>query len=1184
MVETLRTELQTNYVEKIPEADFYSTLIAKYPWRVWSFALCLILLVSGLGVGITLGAKDFSLGGATVGFENRGTDLSGEINFEILLPKYECYGTLSLMASQGSKKFTNRAVEQVSEDPMYTDWTECYSGYVTAQQVMENDGNQRRLSIPEHDGLEPQQQVFVGRELKYGLLGYNYDPLLVSEEFRTVMNGEIEGIPFTSSAPDVMTVESLKAVKEFETTVSSLFPSWDSKLCKKDELIWPINSQSEVICRPARSMPNYVAALSNVTISDLTQTHVDNVKTLLKKCRPYYESTQLVGNCWDYQKEVYTSKMSTSSSDPACSLEVSDYDCAQYNAVYDIFNALTPTGYMASFDTLETTQSIMSNYDNYDDKVSAWKSIETIIGQKKGDVTLENVYLPGAKGRLFNSMMTGSLGNFVFLFAGSYLLILYHTGSLWITTCGVFQILMAFGWGFFFYNIVLWRPFFPFLNLIALFLVMGIGADDLFVFVDAWKQSFTLLPAECPLANRLSWVMRRAGSAMFITTLTTTVSFVANTLSPVTSLKGFGLFTASVVFSDFLLMVLFVPPTMCLYYLHFSPEAGIAQLAADKNKCFKEGCYGCKIDEIAYATTKSSDGDIEMVTTKQPHYIDVTDGELPTDEPKMLKSDAWYNNIGLNPIHGRDVLDSHESCGCSNCICCVTTCDLDYCAVPSEIESDGRAKQRWSEDLFEGPISNILFHDYGRWAFSLVLLGISIWLATNAVNLEKPTSDYMQMLSATNHLEIYESSIRNQFDIGDGKSFQFPYRLSYGLKPVDNGDPFNPMDRGTLEFSDHFDASSASSQEFLLNLCQKLADWNLTPQSDLNLAQNPCSMFWFKSWMEHDCSQTGGLSGDYMTSQPSRATCCNKVNADFPYSPSEFNTCVGEFSDYWGSNDVNHGFWWQDGKVKAITMEGATIEKYARSFNEADKFYKNIKEWYSDNVISTPGLPDGLITTEINFYALQKAITDGAWESAALSALFALCILVMMTRRLLSSIISAFQIVCVVASVLGVFVLLGWELNIIEAVIMSVSVGIACDFSVHLAHSFNEGIVPHEADVPKTFPRSIAELKLHYVLATHKATNAIKELGVTLFMGFVSTFFSGLILLTNDLYFFQQFGIFMCTLMAFSIWLAFGFLMPTLATFGWLDRLLAIYTHDNILTPLRNFVGWSGETEKKDSL
>ena len=71
-----------------------------------------------------------------------------------------------------------------------------------------------------------------------------------------------------------------------------------------------------------------------------------------------------------------------------------------------------------------------------------------------------------------------------------------------------------------------------------------------------------------------------------------------------------------------------------------------------------------------------------------------------------------------------------------------------------------------------------------------------------------------------------------------------------------------------------------------------------------------------------------------------------------------------------------------------------------------------------------------------------------------------------------------------VTCVLGVFVQIGWKLNIVESVIMSVSVGVACDFSAHLANAFNKVKVEEEDHVPLTFPRTMEEFWQHYALST----------------------------------------------------------------------------------------------------
>merc|ERR1711871_907027 len=240
-----------------------------------------------------------------------------------------------------------------------------------------------------------------------------------------------------------------------------------------------------------------------------------------------------------------------------------------------------------------------------------------------------------------------------------------------------------------------------------------------------------------------------------------------------------------------------------------------------------------------------------------------------------------------------------------------------------------------------------------------------------------------------------------------------------------------------------------------------------------------------------------------------------------------------------------------------------------------DSFYNNLIDFFKarsriiGSVPSGSGLQNAFASTEIGFYAMQSAITQGAYDSAMYSTIFALIVLVLLTRRLVSSVLVAFHLACVVVCVLGVFVRLGWVLGVVESVIAALAVGLACDFAAHLAHSFNDE-QPHPAEdqTPLTFPRSMDELSQQLELSKEKATGAVTNLGVTITMGFLSTFFAGCCLLFTSLYFTQQFGIFMCCVMAFSFAFAFFYLMPTLATIGWTDRLLADWTDHLVLKPL----------------
>ena len=76
-----------------------------------------------------------------------------------------------------------------------------------------------------------------------------------------------------------------------------------------------------------------------------------------------------------------------------------------------------------------------------------------------------------------------------------FFLILFQTRSLAVTCAGFVHILLSVPLGFFFYRIILGQHFVGFLNGITIFIIMGIGADDVFVYFDCWRQSVVENPA-----------------------------------------------------------------------------------------------------------------------------------------------------------------------------------------------------------------------------------------------------------------------------------------------------------------------------------------------------------------------------------------------------------------------------------------------------------------------------------------------------------------------------------------------------------------------------------------------------------------------------------------------------------------------------------------------------------------
>jgi hypothetical protein len=125
-------------------------------------------------------------------------------------------------------------------------------------------------------------------------------------------------------------------------------------------------------------------------------------------------------------------------------------------------------------------------------------------------------------------------------------MLVLHTGSFFLGGWGMLQILMSMPTSLFIYRTVCGIDFVTQLHVLGVYLVLGIGADDLFVFFDAWLQSGYAPPeiSRCVL-TRMDYAYRRAAGAMFTTSFTTAIAFIATASSPIMPISAFGYYAVS---------------------------------------------------------------------------------------------------------------------------------------------------------------------------------------------------------------------------------------------------------------------------------------------------------------------------------------------------------------------------------------------------------------------------------------------------------------------------------------------------------------------------------------------------------------------------------------------------------------------------------------------------------------
>lgn len=121
------------------------------------------------------------------------------------------------------------------------------------------------------------------------------------------------------------------------------------------------------------------------------------------------------------------------------------------------------------------------------------------------------------------------------------LYIAVYAGSMTISLTSMFLVILSLPVSFVMFSVVSSSNSLGGASFLSLFLVVGVGADVVLVFIAFWNSSTMTIPDE-DYPKRIAFVYRYAGIACFITSATTAASFFSNLCSVLLALRQFGFF------------------------------------------------------------------------------------------------------------------------------------------------------------------------------------------------------------------------------------------------------------------------------------------------------------------------------------------------------------------------------------------------------------------------------------------------------------------------------------------------------------------------------------------------------------------------------------------------------------------------------------------------------------------
>lgn len=126
-----------------------------------------------------------------------------------------------------------------------------------------------------------------------------------------------------------------------------------------------------------------------------------------------------------------------------------------------------------------------------------------------------------------------------------WLYVSFHMQSLFVGSFVMMIVLLTIPMALFVYKVILGIGFYQALTQLSIYIILALGADSAFVYVDAWNQApsrpgFTMV-------DRVEYTLRRASKAILVPSLTTMVAFLATSVSDIMPIATFGIFSACLV-------------------------------------------------------------------------------------------------------------------------------------------------------------------------------------------------------------------------------------------------------------------------------------------------------------------------------------------------------------------------------------------------------------------------------------------------------------------------------------------------------------------------------------------------------------------------------------------------------------------------------------------------------------
>lgn len=533
-------------------------------------------------------------------------------------------------------------------------------------------------------------------------------------------------------------------------------------------------------------------------------------------------------------------------------------------------------------------------------------------------------------------------------------------------------------------------------------MLLGIAADDAFVFVDAWKQSAVVLGADCDLVRRMSWTYCRSVKAMAVTSFTTALAFVFTAVSPVMPVGTLGYWASFLVLLQYVLVITMFPCAVIMWHRSLRP---------------RKLCTKFRVGDPPVLVTRDDDENYlqEFEDTSSAGESIVDSGLQEAEEADEGVSAA---NVPRVPFWKR-------------------------CRGGGHNENEYRAVERFFRYKWVNWIEKV---KYVLLAVALLLIGVSVYFATQL----QPLLENEEFLSKNNPLLIATSLQQNAFPNLNGR-YTISAEVFWGVLDIDRSGTsyYDPNAIGQAEYDDSFDLKPAAVQQHLLDACDRLQrDKELGP----TLTQDDPVTCWvrdFAAWRKSEQDK------DSFETYASAEALGDELRSFF-----SFTNVTSESQPYLKYLTDERVVFSEDGErvvfteisflsdIKDVEPERVTWPYYQSWQAAVDELAAKAPEGVNKPLVTLGYASMWAVTT--------RTLIRNAFIGVGIMLSVALVILSLSTANVIVALFAFVSIGGIVTNLLALIQLWGFQMGLTESVTVIIAAGVSFDFCSHIANAYTE--------------------------------------------------------------------------------------------------------------------------------